>query len=294
MKKLFLIVCLCLAVGVAKSQTDVYHPFPDSNAIWRVDWGEAYCYNNSHPQAHYQYEMQGDTLIGIYNYHKIVRVLGYGSYVCGPYYIPGAGYMGAIRQDTSLRQVYFVPKDTAQEQLLYDFNLSIGDTVPGKFIGGAIVQSIDSLLIGSTYRKTINFGYIIEGIGSTSGLLEPPSQLELTPELKCFIQDSIHYYLTGPCELPDIVFEYFSDENEGTLFPQPATDYVIFRFAGYHISYKVMVALFDIVGQRISLQYEIENDFIRINTSGIKPGIYQLHVQETTTQKKYFNKLIIQ
>src|SRR5204863_2804445 len=130
-----------------------------------------------------------------------------------------AGYRGAIRQDTMNRKVFFVSPSNTTEQLLYDFNMQVGDTVKGyieTFTSPSdTVKSIDSVLVGNSYRKrwTINTGFLwevrfIEGIGSIHGLIEFSwGNTYYAPVyfFGCFAQNgqTLYNYSTfsGPCEL---------------------------------------------------------------------------------------------
>jgi hypothetical protein len=40
-------------------------------------------------------------------------------------------YAASIRQDTAARKVYIVPRNQTSEQLLYDFNMQVGDIFMG-------------------------------------------------------------------------------------------------------------------------------------------------------------------
>jgi hypothetical protein len=276
----------------AQAQTSVYHPFPDSGAVWRVSWGAAPCAQFNQPQAEYQYEIPGDTLIGSYQYHKVVRVMGYGFYMCGPSYLPGGGYMGAIRQDTLLRRVYFLPKDSIAENLLYDFNLLVGDTVHGFFLepftfSSLIVTDIDSILIGLTYRKRFkcegsnlfHTNFLVEGIGNiTSGLLEPPDMFDLTPLLRCFIQDSMHLYSIAPCDLPNSTENYSNEESSIILFPNPATSEIRIENQDSRIE---AVEIYDVVGGKVfsEKQESRTRNQVNIDVSFLAAGIYFVRVR---------------
>src|SRR4051812_20407209 len=82
------------------SQTNVYHPFPDSNAHWMEStWalqggGPCVIYDD------YTLFISGDTVFGVNTYHKILGS-GYKYSNCPPpgYYYYNY-YVGAIRQDT--------------------------------------------------------------------------------------------------------------------------------------------------------------------------------------------------
>ncbi len=164
------------------SQTSIYHPFPDSDAVWNFHY-HAYCFYNGDGDDNYSIVMTGDTLINGENYHQLKTpfIESYSTGNCGYNQI---GYRGAIREDVVEKKVYYVPPASTSEELLYDFNLEVGDTVKG-YINTSlmpddvdVVLSIDSVLVGSTYRKrwNINNCYgisIIEGVGSTYGLFMP-------------------------------------------------------------------------------------------------------------------------
>lgn len=92
----------------------------------------------------------------------------------------GKGYKGALRNDNG--KVFFVPKDSAREFLLYDFTVSGGDTLHQVYfeIGGGMPTvddiyippgHVDSVLIDGLWRKRINIdGGWVEGIGNLQGL----------------------------------------------------------------------------------------------------------------------------
>lgn len=84
--------------------------------------------------------------------------------VCGnPYFISYGG--GLIRNDTSTKKVYTIGPDS----LLYDFSLNVGDSVKLKYCSsGKVITTIDSVLVGTGYRKRFIFyngNQMIEGIG---------------------------------------------------------------------------------------------------------------------------------
>ncbi|MBK5285115.1 MAG: hypothetical protein JJE25_06900, partial [Bacteroidia bacterium] len=95
MKKFFFFFLISISV---EAQTSVYHPFPDSNAVWVVGVS---C--NVFPCScgfFTRYTMGGDTLINGNIYHKIIQD---GIPICNPcgcFYI---GYYQFIREDTLKR-----------------------------------------------------------------------------------------------------------------------------------------------------------------------------------------------
>lgn len=101
---------------------------------------------------------------------------------------------GYLRNDSAARKVY-VRTDlntNTGENLLYDFNLKVGDTLPHSYIyrhnhAPAVgipqkltVSGIDSMLIKGKYHRKYYFsdvnttlGFVAEGLGGSAGLLTP-------------------------------------------------------------------------------------------------------------------------
>lgn len=182
MKKL-LVFIFVLFVITTYSQTSQYHPFPDSAAIWNIESYQSCGLFFDIWNYSYSIIISGDTVLNGKSYHKLnvplTVVTSNGSCNSSGTWTILGHYAGCIRQDTSIKKVFFIFPSDSVELLLYDFNLVVGDTVKG-LIGiysADVVQSIDSILIGGDYRKrwVINpcYGiYLIEGIGSTYGLIE--------------------------------------------------------------------------------------------------------------------------
>ncbi len=228
MKKLVLFGFFLVQIGL-NAQTSVYHPMPDSAAKWCVTYVWGMC--GAHDE--YTLYMKGDTTIGAYQYHKL-----YASgltYCQGPPSYYSNQYRGAFREDGS-RKVYTVKQFLSTESLAYDFNWLVGDTV----LSGPpfVVTSIDSILIGSTYRKrwwtNAYFGAaggngdasisMIEGIGSTAGIFcaIECQGVEEGSLLNGFMQNNLLDYNknTGICNFGVGVKEY--NVNMG-VFPNPTT-----------------------------------------------------------------------
>lgn len=201
------------------AQTSVYHPFPDSNAVWGMtagctDWN---CGIYRYVQNYYS----GDSIIDG-NLYKIIQEelsMEFGGCGCGIPEDIGSGY---LREDTAAHKVYWRIPGMGSDTLLYDFTLAIGDTLRGLYGNSGlcaesifIVQTIDSVQVGSSYRKRINFSNIdldpcnstsiIEGVGSTTGLTAcyaTPASFGML--LTCFRVDGELLY-TAPCGVPDPV-----------------------------------------------------------------------------------------
>ena len=184
---LILFLFFCKNISFAQ-----YIPIPtDTTAIWRVDWYDYNFCGPNQPNASYQYYFNGDTTISNVIYSKLFTS-GYSQ--CFP-----LGFIGSFRNDSLNQKAYFIEADSTAEKLIYDFNPTIGDTVPQLLQGSSItVTFIDTVFIDGVSRKRIWHDflypplgpYIIEGIGTTNGLLAPINGLETVYNLICFSHEN--------------------------------------------------------------------------------------------------------
>ena len=138
--------------GTCNPIFDAYCPFPSENAIWR---GSNIHYNNDYSfegTTEYHYAIVGDTVINNLTYHKLKR---------NSLYKPNAGPQhfsidneGAFREDVINKKVYFYSFYSNSEQLLYDFDLNVGDDVSQFIVNGEsnnfnppIVTEIDLIML---------------------------------------------------------------------------------------------------------------------------------------------------
>ncbi len=224
-----------LMTSYSFGQTSIYHPFPDSNSSWNY-----YCYQYmctfGDANEEYSFILDGDTTINSQTYHKlsIPFVSFYTSGSCTQVHFPG--YKGAIRQDVPNKKVYYVTPSSSTEELLYDFNMGIGDTVQGYLASYPgmydTVISIDSVLVGNDYRKRWYINnwyeiYLIEGIGSTYGLLEfsPGSLTDAYGyNLDCFMQDQLPLYpdTNTNCQLITSINDIGMLPDQMKVYPNPS------------------------------------------------------------------------
>jgi len=296
MKTLLLIIFSAITFAT-HAQTSIYHPFPDSDAVWNAVYyygDHVICWD----EIHYSYVFGNDTVIASRSYHKIMIpfAINISSVPCGSY-VP-VGYQGAIRQDTTTEKVYFVEQYSTTEQLLYDFNLHVGDTLKygiSKWAPCAqypdTVTTIDSILIGNTYRKQFTFsGYmsyyqLIEGIGSTNGLLELPcpSRIEEGLRLNCFQQNGITLYpdSTITCDIISSVNDLSEKNISITLSPNPATNLLTITTTSAQPS---QIILFDIASRQL-IQQKFNGSVI-LNIENLAKGVYLYEVRSETGVKQ--------
>jgi hypothetical protein len=300
MKKILVLFSTILTL-VANGQTS-YYSFPDSNAVWNIEtyyqcWGGV-------PGPVYQFysiTFSGDTLISSQTYHKLTApfVETYASGCSGGGIVLDV-YKGAIRQDSTNRKVFFVPPSNNIEELLYDFNMQVGDTVKGYLETFAspvdTVESIDSVLVGSTYRKrwNINLGYdihLIEGIGSTFGLVErsPGNGPDWAAySITCFQQDGQPLYpeTASTCELITSINSKDKFLNQINVFPNPSEGSLTIDFGETNIK---EVQLTDILGN--ILLHRVLNAQTNFEIKELKGGTYILTLIDTDNRR--INRKII-
>jgi hypothetical protein len=193
------------------------------------------------------YLLMATPIINGTSYHNI-----YMSGTWGPF-CNNASYnspSAAIREDAS-KHIFVYSYFDSLEHLLYDFNLSVGDTLPNPQpyswnpylpYENIIITNIDSVLVGTSYRKAfwcsdstwmgscsssqcINYVALIEGIGSTYGLFGDlsPNWGEKDDILICFKLNGQDIYPVGQqCTLVPVgINELINSNNVLQVFPNP-------------------------------------------------------------------------
>lgn len=283
MKKLLTILLFILTI-YASGQKSVYYPFPDSNAVWNLGFNSG-CMTGTDAES-YSIVIGGDTLISSLLYHKLTTpfVDCYIAGSCTQTNFPG--YKGAIRQDTSIRKVFYVPPDSSSEQLLYDFNMQVGDTVKGFIETWTYVKdtvcSIDSVLVGNNYHKRWFINpcyniYFIEGVGSTYDLLlqSPGCVTDWSDgSITCFQQNGYTLYPDTLINCPLITSINTIDKNLNLIkvYPNPSNSSFTIDIDQSINVYEIRLT--DLLGNIILRQQT--NQQTRIKIDNIKSGTYIL------------------
>lgn len=265
MKKNLLLLFISFFSCTCFAQTP-YHSFPDSNAVWNVTWTDNGCFLSGIPDGNYSYFLNNDTLINTLNYNKLYRS-GLCGFCCYPPVLPVNGYIGAIRDDSLQKKVYFVFSGNSFEQVLYDFSLSVNDTINGwmaSICNDAVVTSIDSILLNSQYYKRFNFtgtycnGAMIEGIGSTLGLVEPFKTFEGGGTLNCFKLNQTVIYPDSftICNILTALNEFSNIENKIKISIQKNKIVIEFLTSALNIS-DFTFQLFDLLGREHSMKRQL-------------------------------------
>ncbi|MDB5284309.1 MAG: hypothetical protein JWO06_3384 [Bacteroidota bacterium] len=290
MTKIFCLSILVWSWSTVLGQN--YTPFPEGNATW-----EDFYRNVDEDQLDWTiYRMEGDTIINGLVYHIVsAEVFQYSNLNGGggSNFHPEFCY---LRQDSFLKRIYYLDKDRPGEILLYDFNLTIGDTskAPQFFEWSAYyssprVFSIDTFFSDKGYKRynfeiydsfqnkwdTINSW--IEGIGSTAGFFEnfyPPTVEVAYAELECF---SSHNYKIFPSNGPgNCLSPYYSvNALPATLafhiFPNPTNDFCALSFDVFEGACDAH--FIDLSGREI-MNISITKTLTQIPISNLPSGLY--------------------
>ena len=286
MKKLILIILVVLQFGFINAQTSSYIPYPD-NGVW-YSRSQTMDPINEATYAEHRTEIHGDTVIGGINYYKYYNYLG------------SIVLIGAMRNDTLNKKVYFLNFSTGIESLFLNFNLNVGDTLGFGGDDTLWVYDIDSVYLGDSlyhnrYRikgnhmDSINMynppgqyfpSELIEGIGYRGGekyghINGPEYSYSII--LWCVNINSIRITKFGFGNYYTYCDSYFSvgteekkNEEKCRIFPNPNNG----KFEIIVNSRKInTIEITDVLGNLI-LKSEINKESILIDLSDKLNGIY--------------------
>lgn len=270
MKNFVLLVGLIIGLTASAQQ---YFPLPDTNIIWK-EWYASLSQSSYSMYLDHYYD--GDTTIGSHNYSKI-----YSDRYVSAQSIVYHWYDGAIRNDSAARMVYIVPRDSSADFVLYDFNLAVGQFFPVAWYcmlnpHTDTVAVIDSVLVGNywhkRYRNSDGYHELIEGIGSTGGLLAPhmTSGSEFT-ELLCVYHNDRPVWPDTSSGCASFIGIHDNDSDSNLeLFPTPSAGKLQFRNVSGTTN-KVTVYSAD---GRLLQEYSVQADAFELDLSGEPEGVY--------------------
>ena len=297
MKKLFpFLSILILNFTIVFGQSNVYHPFPDSNAFWGIDGMNIFNYSLCYDA---RYGLNGDTIIDGKVYSKVY------SLVDSTINNPNSTYFAAIREDD--KRIYTVINGFPEE-VLYDFNLSVSDTIsfhysllfnsPAEF--SRRVSQIDSVLLyNGEFRKRFVFepigdnsstpDVVVEGVGSIiwRGLFNPLINAIATNgdvySFECFKQNETIIFLDNPlcdhcfCTLETDIKKYAAAEKL-LISPNPFGQQTIIRSESYLNNADLTIYnSFGLALKRIS---NISGLTIILNRENLPSGLYFLRLTQ--------------
>lgn len=270
--------------------------FPTENAVWNFSCS-AYPIDPNFGFG--RQSLNGDSIYNGTNYQKIDNS---GTWLIGD-------DSGLIRSEDN--KVFFIPTDSLEEFLLYDFNLELGDTFyvnayhkhfQDEFI---ILNQMDSIMTADgLYRKRFYMGECIwiEGVGSITGSLTQPwyfGSVSGDCGLLCFSKDS-NYIIESTFTRYD-GYESFEYDCNGSLlvsldevevesklkiFPNPFFEELFVETEGNQTISSLL--LFD-TSFRIITSSQNSNR-IDLKSKKISAGLYILQV--TIGDSKFFKKVL--
>jgi hypothetical protein len=296
MKKLLPILLLFFCL---KSSAQTYLPTLQEGATWSIMTEDA-----STPyiaRSTTQYKIIGDTTINNIVYKKLHWLDTDGTSSLAFYLFRESGgkvYFRYFDQFPSGNAYDYLSFQMDMEYLLYDYTLSVGDTIPSTYLTGAYqnqgtvytISSIGNVLIGGQYHKEfqINGNYsscehevIIEGIGSTRGLIYPSNIYcpSYNFALLCYDLDTIHYTTTysylhygSSCSINNVGIEELG-VNPITIYPNPTDNYVTVNLPINYTS--GILQIIDLQGRVVKTE-TLSSKSQTLATGNLPGGVYQV------------------
>lgn len=253
----------------------------DTNHIWQEHCG----YYPSLPGVTnvFQVKVIKDSVINgkIYKYMKV-----YGS-TCSTF----PNTYAFLRQDTILKRIIIFRNN--QDNILYNFNKNVGDTAKlFCLVSGVLTYTCghkDSVLLSDGfYHKRFNFngnipGDIIEGVGSTRGLIWPYCiTFDSNMSLQCLAQitPSQTIYSSGGigtnCPMITGINNSLSDYKIFiSIFPNPTSDNLNIKTT---TTVPNSIEIKNVLGQTIFFTNNILQDITTVNVKDFSQGIYFITV----------------
>lgn len=264
---------------------------PDSSGIWtiaRISMG-SYNFNAT-------YAIQGDTVIDEITYKAIYTTPD-------SIFDPAASYYHSAVRDSANRWL-FIPRDSTEKYLLYDFSLEEGDTVEinnpwEDGLRTLIALNVDSVELSDGYYKRIGVGiydppsgqphvidHWIEGVGSVNGLFYSAWYImDLGYQLLCFHRNDTLVYLNSPDGTCGYIFVGIDDRISSStvkIYPNPVVNVLTIKS-----SVDRMVRIYDINGSNIYSGRDHTIDLSWLNT-----GMYFIRVYDDKNQVIATDKLL--
>jgi hypothetical protein len=289
MKKYFFFLVFFLLSFFVFSQP--YHPFPTDSAQWSIRHTHAPPFS----QDSWQLKMKGDTMLNGITYHKMFYSLDlfYGS--------PNETLHCFVREDTAKKVFAKYPVGVAMdttEFMLYDFNISVGDTLTLRLLNNSVDSTFKASVDGTGPYATIidtrtgynlspvapfgpmwggcdlNFEWI-DGIGCVLGLLynEIPSGgcIDDDYEISCFWERGIYVGGGTFCDYNTGVDNLHQNDYSLSAFPNPVTDISYINIEGKDFE---RIEIYNILGVQVG-KPDIHNlSKIILSKKDFTEGIY--------------------
>ncbi|MEO5644660.1 MAG: T9SS type A sorting domain-containing protein [Bacteroidia bacterium] len=267
-----------------------YHPFAASASSWEISYWQG-SNNFGNGSVIIPAGNGNDTILGTGVYHKV--------------YDDAVGFIGGLREDIPLQQVYYYPKDSLREFLLYDFSKQVGDTIRNvlaspdvnteHWLYHAVVTSIDSVQLNNIYyyKYTLDPYYCdappqvltqviwYERFGGNYGLIGTIPYLSISTYngLRCMsVNDSSYLQNNQPLFSPQscsVILDVVAPAaNQLSVFPTCVNDHL--ELNGFPATNTPYTAeLYNSVGACV-IKRKISNRLDGLDN--LPPGIYLLYI----------------
>lgn len=214
---------------------------------------------------------------------------------------------GLVREDAT--QKIFRLNNSGNEELIYDFGISVGDTLVSNFDPSlqAIVSSMDSIeLNDGSFRKrwalsSLECGsgsfineYWIEGIGSVNFVFDYIDVLcyfDYGNHLRCFSNNGTYLYGTPngeSCYVPTIISTEEVNQSSFKVFPNPSQEFLNLEFD--ENIFLDQIEIFDSKGS-LKKSIFINSGYVKIAIADFPAGVYFLKIK-TSNHPFIFKKFI--
>lgn len=300
MKK-FIIIAFCLLAF--KDINGQHISLLNDNATWYYHITDSYVWGYfSGYESKYYFE--NDTVISNLIYKKLI---------CEQSNRPPFVY-GLIREDSG---VYYALRN--EEQVIMDFNLEIGDSVYIAAEGVIFnpiklnVYSVDSILIGGSFRKRIKLSYSddpsgwlhfdltwIEGIGSSIGFIpsffEAEGALDMWSYMTCFYDKTTIYPENMTIEICNSWFLSTLETEPQTIqiWPNPTSSSFNLDLTTWQQG-PAQIQVNDIFGRIVYNENVIDNnEILTISLDNHSAGLYFLKLLDTSNKVVLTKKMVKQ
>ena len=295
---------------IAQTPYTGYIPFPEDSAQWSVG------YQDQTSISSVQYKMKGDTIINGISYNKIYK--GYDL----NYSAPDTVLNCFIRQDTANKKVYcrypYAAYQDSSEFLLYDFNLTTGDTfnlkiLPNHITYPLVIVGVDTAQFNSDFRRIL-YAHVVdtcmqshclwgigmdielwtEGMGSGHHLFycEIPKDCcdSSSYNEQCFWQNGHYVSGGGFCDFSTIIKEKNSSETEiFSVFPVPIIETSVIELKSRGC---FLIEIYTTLGVKIK-SIETSEGQVRFYTDDFALGLYLIKVTNKSKEESEIKKIAV-
>ena len=225
----------------------------------------------------HSYSLGKDSIMKGKVYHELFdSVINVNSYGNPTNYSELIGYIAE-----SDKKIYMINRNIYQpnENLLYDFNLSVGDTFKSQYFNHILIKIDSSEYYNKKYR-TFHFAdslVWIEGIGSTSGFINnynyPDTLLCVSENDTLIYKNNLGYDCVIAVNIDNI--EEMNNPNDFKIYPNPTSEKIFIE------SNKIInrINLTDIYGKLIYQCFPEALNYT-LSLSSIEKGIYFVRIND--------------